>query len=180
MKVEEVITIIVGAVVTFMVLSIILANPSPGSLFGQLGSSSGFGSAFILIFFSIFCTAGIGLFGWIVLWYGVGRLVFALIFKLVGTTAFYLGVEEDKGTGSKPVESVQQPQKPKLQALTERLNLELHNDPVLSRNQSALFNYIKKAREKGLTNEQISLNLRYTGWSADSVNWLLNFAGQQS
>jgi hypothetical protein len=142
-------TIIAGALTTFIILAIMMGD---------------IGSAALVYFASIICTLGISLVLWLPVWYGVGWIVIKIA-KI--TAAFYLGLEKDKGATSA---GAPPPQTSKLQALTERLNQELQNDPALARNQLALVNYIKKAKKKGIPNYQITLNLTNNGWTMESIN----------
>ncbi len=151
-------TIALGALITFIILVFMAGDiATAGAIY--IGS--------------IVCTLGISLILWLPLWYGVGWIVTAIFKTIEG----HLGPEKDKGITS-AAEAL--PQTGKLQALTERLNQELHNDPALARNQAALLNYISKAREKGLSNQQITLNLANTGWPADHINQAFTTLNQQS
>lgn len=152
-------TIGVGALVTFVILAIIM---------GDIGSAAG------LYLLSIICTVGISLILWLPLWFGVGWLTIA-IFKMIEKR---LG--SDKGASPAADASPSTPQTDQPHTLTDRLNQELQNDPALARNQAAVLNYIKKAREKGLSNQQITLDLTNTGWPTDYINWAFNTLNQQS
>lgn len=171
-------TIITGSIVMIIILPIIIA---PSEIEGsQLSLFERLFIGLLSIAFFVICTDGIGLIIWIPLSYGVGWLVFKIFGWDKGKVTeeepimkFLFGVP----AGKKKIAQQPQPPKPRLQALTDRLNQELRNDPALSRNQQALFNYVRKAKKKGLTNEQISLNLQNNGWPADSINWLLNYVG---
>ena len=141
MKVEKT---LVGWVVILIILWI---------LFHQVwsGPYTGFGEALILslssvvqlFILSIVCTLGISLIVWIPLGLGVGHIVFAI---------FGWG---DRKPQIKPAEDDQQPESQSAASLT--------------RDQQALLNYIKKAREKGLPNHQIRQNLTNNGWAIDSI-----------
>jgi hypothetical protein len=164
------ILIVFGLISITSGIIVALSDPSVGFKEGFLIPIT---AVWIVFFWSVICTAGISLFVWVIGPVFAGYALGHIIFDIFGW--------EPKKPKTIFIQSNQNPEpRSKLRVLTERLNQELHNDPVLNRNQSALFNYIKKAREKGLTNEQISLNLQHNGWPADSVNWLLNFAGQGS
>jgi hypothetical protein len=152
--------IAVGALTTFVILAIMT---------GDIAIAAG------VYIFSIICTVGISLVLWLPLWYGVGWIVI----QIVKTVQGYLGSGEDKGTTSAAAHAPP-PQTGKLVDLTERLNQELRNDPTLARNQVALLNYVRKAREKGLSNQQITLDLTNTGWPTDHINLALNTLNQQS
>lgn len=111
-----------------------------------------FGTAFGILVFSIICTAGISLILWIPLWYGVGYgVLLALRFILPLFGMDISGIFERKK--AKPTSGGSQPAQ-----------------PTLSRDQQALLNYIKKARAKGLSDEQISQNLTINGWKANSIS----------
>lgn len=110
-----------------------------------------FGSAFGILAFSIICTAGISLILWVPIWYAVGYgvlIALRVILPLFGMDIS--GVFERKKV--KPASDDSQPARPKL-----------------SRDELALVNYIKKARAKGLNDQQISQNLAGNGWKANSV-----------
>ena len=168
--------ILVGWLVIFIFLSIILMDTEPVDyMFSEdygpweSGFVNGFSNALGVVFFSIICTAGFGLIFWLALGSGVGWIVFKIF-----------GWDKGKATEEEPIIKflfgVPNDSK-EATLLTNHLNQELHNDPALNRNQSALVNYIKKAKEKGLTNEQISLNLQNNGWPADNINWAINALG---
>lgn len=127
-----------------VLISWILLTPS------MTNSYTGFGETIFLSLFtvvqlfvlSIVCTLGISLIIWIPLGYGVGWIVF----KIAGW---------DKPSHKKPREGTQQP--------------EPQSAAPLTRDQQALLNYIKKARTKGLNDDQISQNLTSNGWATDSI-----------
>lgn len=108
-----------------------------------------FQAAFALVALSIICTAGISLILWLPLWYGVGYVTILLVrfgLHLVGLD--FLGNLFNK--------------KPAADAPA--------GPPTLTAEQTALVNYIKKARHKGLTDEQISGNLKTNGWSSNAIS----------
>jgi|GEM_PF-1426396 len=112
-----------------------------------------FGAAFGIIALSIICTLGISLILWIPLWYGVGYgVLIALRFLLPLFGMDISGLFERKKAKS---------------ASGDKSN---PAQPALSRDQQALLNYIKKARTKGLNDEQISRNLKINGWKANSIS----------
>jgi len=140
--------------VVIVLISWILLTPS------MTNSYTGFGQAIFLSLFtvvqlfvlSIVCTLGISLIIWIPLGFGVGWVVF----KIAGW---------DKTSPKKPGEDAQQP---KPQSL-----------PSLTRDQQALLNYIKKAKAKGLNDDQISQNLTTNGWTTDSITAAFQMAGNE-
>lgn len=149
----HVIRTMVGWVVTYIILAIVLADP---------------GSALILMALSVICTAGISLILWVPLGYGVGWVVLAIVGLFVKTRAG--DGEKKSGSGN------HSPVSPgKLPVLSNLLEPELQRKPGLTGDQQAITNYIKKARARGLTPEQITANLKNNGWSMDSINWGLNF-----
>jgi hypothetical protein len=109
-----------------------------------------FSTALTLLFFSIICTAGISLILWLPLWYGVGYL---------GAALFRLLLRAIEGQSSTPPQQSPAPAAPT-------------GEPGqgLSRDQVAVFNYIKKAKAKGLNREFISKALQANGWTAESIN----------
>ena len=110
-----------------------------------------FSTAFGILIFSIICTAGISLLLWIPIWYAVGYGTLIVLRVILG----FFGVDIGGIFGSKKAKSTPDDPKPA--------------QPALSRDQQALLNYIKKARAKGLSDEQISQNLTSNGWKAQSV-----------
>ena len=137
--------ILVGAVVTFIVLSIMTYDTGISILGFWF---YGVGGVLFLYFFSIVCTAGAALIVWIPLWYGVGWVVFEVVGWLI------------KKLGANPAGDTQQP--------------EAQSAASLTRDQQALLNYIKKARARGMNHERISLVLTSEGWTADEMNWAFN------
>lgn len=118
-------------------------NPTHNFADGFVASITFAGSLFAL---SIICTAGVSLIIWLPLGYLVGAITFAV-------TRFFLrlvGIQTD----SKKAED-KQPAKQK--------------QPAPGRDQMALANYIQKARQKGLTDAQITQNLLSSGWTDASI-----------
>lgn len=127
----------VGIVVSLIVLTVMMA--------GDINS------AFLILVFSVICTAGISLILWLPLWYGAGYLAVAL---------FRLLVRAFGGQSASPAATSQQPVAQAASA----------GEQALSRDQVAITNYIKKAKAKGLNREFISKALQANGWTAESIN----------
>lgn len=120
--------------------------------------------ALTMIAISVICTVGISLVIWIPLGYLVGWGVLALIGLFVKTG-------KDNPTNN-PASSAP---KKNLSNLTELLDKDLRSKPALTIDQQAIVNYIKKAQSKGLDESEINSNLRNNGWSADTIQWGLNY-----
>ena len=147
--------ILVGAVVTFIVLSIMTYDTGISILGFWF---YGVGGVLFLYFFSIVCTAGAALIVWIPLWYVVGYGVLLTLRFILPLFGMDISGIFDRNK-AKSASDISQPAQ-----------------ATLSRDQQALLNYIKKARAKGLSDEQISQNLTSNGWKADSITTAFQMA----
>ena len=102
-----------------------------------------------LFILSLVCTLGISLIIWLPLGYGVGWIVY----KIAGWDRVFH----------------------KKQADTQKPEPQIEGSPT--RDQQALLNYIKKARSKGLNDDQISQKLTTNGWPTDSITAAFQMAG---
>ena len=143
---RHIIRIVAGFIVLYIICSIIMMDS---------------GGALMLIFLSIVCTFGVSLAIWIPLSYLVGWII-------LGSIQFVLRLAEA---------AERQPEAPKskLQALSKQLDQALQPESSLTNDQRAMANYITKARGKGLTNEEISSQLRNNGWSVEAIKWGFDF-----
>ena len=110
-----------------------------------------FGAAFTILAASIICTLGISLILWIPLWYVVGYGVLLTLRFTLPLFGMDISGIFDRNK-AKSASDISQPAQ-----------------ATLSRDQQALLNYIKKARAKGLRDEEISQNLARNGWQVNSV-----------
>lgn len=155
---KHVLRAVVGWIVCYIAIAIFMGSP---------------GDALLLIAASVICTLGISLAFWIPLGYGVGWGILAL-FDLVFKNRTS---DSEENNGNNPHPPAQQSQQ--LSTLSKRLNQELQAEPSLSHDQQAISNYIRKARHKGLTTEEITTNLSKNGWSTKKIQWGLQFVTDQ-
>ena len=153
----------IGAVMALIVLAIFV---------GDLGS------AFALMALSIICTAGISLIIWIPVCYILGYMVIALVrvaLKAAGVDVggLFGGSKRDNNSPDDPTAE------PSLQNLTTALDEDLAVKSNLTKDQAALINYIRKAKQKGLSNDVITRNLGQNGWNTDSINQAFQLVGQE-
>lgn len=153
------IAIPIGAVIAFVIMTIIFGDP---------------GAAFGLIALSIICTAGISLIIWIPVCYILGYMVILVLrmgLKAVGVDigAMFSRRKDDSSSSSTSSQKNSQ---------DNRLDEKLTVKSDLTRDQVALINYIRKAKQKGLSNDIISRNLGQNGWAADSISQAFRLAEQ--
>lgn len=144
----------IGLILSFILLTIFLGDP---------------GSTFGLMALSIICTAGISLIIWVPVWYLLGYMVIALgrmALNAAGVDvgAMFGGSKGDKASADDPAAP------PSLQNLTTALDENLAVKTNLTKDQAALTSYIRKAKQKGLSNDAITRNLGQNGWNTDSIN----------
>lgn len=128
--------------------------------------------ALLMIAISVICTLGISLALWIPLGYVIGwgiLALFDLVFKKRSGSS-----GEQSGNNPPPAQQSQP-----LSTLSKRLDSELQAEPSLSHDQQAIAAYIRKARKKGLTTEEITTNLSKNGWSAEHIQWGVQFVAGQ-
>ncbi len=153
----------VGMVVSYVLLSLVLAVTPQVIMSQETIRNWGFfnlnsvGSllnnlfvAAIFLLFYLVCTGGLGLVIWIPFSYGLGWIVFRL-----------LGWDQSKTT-----------------APAKEINRQ--EAAMSQRDSTALLAYIAKAREKGLSDDQIWLKLENNGWSLANINWAFKALNQQS
>lgn len=153
------IAIPIGMVIIFAVLTIFVGDPN---------------EAFGLIFLSIICTAGISLIIWLPVTYAVGYGVITGVRLILKAAGVDIGaIFSRRKTNDSPA-----PPQNTLQALTSRLD----DDPAiktdLSKDQVALINYIRKAKQKGLSNDAIEHNLDQNGWDTTNIAQAFRLAEQ--
>ena len=153
----------IGLVISFILLIIFLGDP---------------GSAFGLMALSIICTAGISLIIWVPVWYLLGYMVIALgrmVLKAVGVDAgaMFGGSKPDNHSPATPTAESS------LQNLTTSLDEDLGIKLNLTKDQTALIKYIRKAKQKGLSHDAITQNLSQNGWNIDSINQAFQLVGQE-
>jgi hypothetical protein len=147
----------VTLVILWIIFGVEAARSGSGQFFGSGPILDGLYGALGLLFISIICTLGISLTIWIPLWYFVGWLTIGLVRWLAKII---------RGTPSRL--NSQQPESAR------------SDQPTLPKNRLALVSFITKAREKGLTDEQIILQLKNNGWAEDEINWALDFVNQMT
>lgn len=118
---------------------------------------------FSLILLSVICTAGISLILWLPIWYGTGYLCLSLV-RLV-LKAFGVSLPGASTT----------PRQPVTPATTSGDQAQ-----GLSRDQTAVINYIQKAKAKGLNREFITKALLANGWRHDNINAAFQWVERQA
>ena len=104
--------------------------------------AGGFENAFLIIGASIVCTAGIGLVVWVPLCWCAGAATLALI-RLVTAKIDVAANADDK------------PQP--------------HFDRLFGQDDLALTEYLRKANDRGISNDRIDARLRRTGWHDSEI-----------
>ena len=136
----------IGIVLSYVILAILLGNPN---------------DVFTLMALSIICTAGISLIIWVPIWYGLGYLVVMLANMILKAA----GVDVAAMFGKKPNTATNA-----LQTTPDSLDQNAIDTSNLTKDQVALINYIRKAQQKGLSNDTITQNLGKNGWNTDSIS----------
>ena len=129
------------------------------------------GGAFALMAFSIICTAGISLIVWVPIWYGLGYLVLLLVqmlLKAVGVDVPAMFTRSEKSDAPST----------ELQSTSKSPDTKETDSSNLTKDQVALMNYIRKAKQKGLSNDAITRNLGQNGWNIDSISQALRLVEQ--
>lgn len=120
----KIIKVILGFIVSYLFLLLMLG---------------GFNNVNILLMYSVICTAGVGLVIWILLWYGVGSVVYWIISSVFT-----------------------EPEKPAEKG-------KANHDLLQAKDKLAIISYINSARSNHIKDEAIESMLKLNGWSDTAI-----------
>ncbi len=137
MTTRKTIAVLLGLPITFISLALL---------------AGGIENAWMILWMSVICTAGISLLIWIPLWWFVGWIIIKIFESLTGRTIAG-GIDAE---ATQVVSSGQ--------------------TVPISSNQKSLIDYIEKAKKQGMSETQISSRLKAQGWGEDEIQQAQSFA----
>jgi hypothetical protein len=137
MATRKTLAVLLGLPITFISLALL---------------AGGIENAWIILWTSVVCTAGISLLIWVPLWWFVGWIIIKIFESLTGRTIAG-GVD------------------------AEATHIVSTGQTVpISSDQKSLIDYIEKASRQGLSETQISSRLKAQGWGEDEIQQAQSFA----
>jgi hypothetical protein len=137
METRKTVALLLGLPITFISLALL---------------AGGIENAWIILWTSVVCTAGISLLIWVPLWWFVGWVIIKIFESLTGRTI----------AGGADIEETQ--------AISSGETVAISSD------QKSLINYIEKAKKQGMSETQISNRLKAQGWGEDEIQQAQYFA----